>query len=177
MRLGMNYPRGPMAWAEAIGADHVLLVLDALRSELGEERYRTLRCCGGWRRHDRPVCIDHLTLPVADLAASHAFYAAALGALGWEEIEVEGFPAWGPPDAEDFSIEPGTPPPSGMHIAFAVDSHEAVEAFHAAAVAAGGRDNGGRASARTTTPATTRPSCWIGHRDGGNNVEAVFHGR
>jgi 3-hydroxybutyryl-CoA dehydrogenase len=29
-----------MEWAEAIGADHVLLVLDALRSELGEERYR-----------------------------------------------------------------------------------------------------------------------------------------
>jgi 3-hydroxybutyryl-CoA dehydrogenase len=40
MVLGLNQPRGPLAWCEAIGADHVLAVLDALRAELGEERYR-----------------------------------------------------------------------------------------------------------------------------------------
>jgi 3-hydroxybutyryl-CoA dehydrogenase len=40
MTLGMNHPRGPFAWLEAIGVDHVLTVLDALRGELGEERYR-----------------------------------------------------------------------------------------------------------------------------------------
>src|SRR4051794_6957578 len=40
MVLGLNQPRGPLAWCEAIGADHVLAVLDALRDELGEERYR-----------------------------------------------------------------------------------------------------------------------------------------
>jgi 3-hydroxybutyryl-CoA dehydrogenase len=40
MVLGLNHPRGPLAWADAIGLDHVLAVLDALRRELGEERYR-----------------------------------------------------------------------------------------------------------------------------------------
>jgi 3-hydroxybutyryl-CoA dehydrogenase len=40
MELGVNHPRGPIAWSEAIGLDHVLVVLDALRDELGEERYR-----------------------------------------------------------------------------------------------------------------------------------------
>ena len=40
MVLGLNHPHGPFAWGDAIGADHVLAVLDGLRSELGEERYR-----------------------------------------------------------------------------------------------------------------------------------------
>jgi 3-hydroxybutyryl-CoA dehydrogenase len=40
MRLGFNYPRGPLQWGDAIGLDHALAVLDALREELGEERYR-----------------------------------------------------------------------------------------------------------------------------------------
>jgi 3-hydroxybutyryl-CoA dehydrogenase len=40
MVLGMNHPRGPFAWAEAIGLKHVLAILDALHGELGEERYR-----------------------------------------------------------------------------------------------------------------------------------------
>ncbi len=40
MRLGFNHPRGPFEWAAAIGPARVVSVLDALRSELGEERYR-----------------------------------------------------------------------------------------------------------------------------------------
>jgi 3-hydroxybutyryl-CoA dehydrogenase len=40
MRLGFNYPRGPLEWAEAIGLDHVLAVLDGLWTERREERYR-----------------------------------------------------------------------------------------------------------------------------------------
>ncbi|HST55480.1 MAG TPA: 3-hydroxyacyl-CoA dehydrogenase NAD-binding domain-containing protein [Solirubrobacteraceae bacterium] len=40
MELGLNYPHGPFAWAEAIGLDHVLAVLDALNDEYREERYR-----------------------------------------------------------------------------------------------------------------------------------------
>jgi 3-hydroxybutyryl-CoA dehydrogenase len=38
---GLNYPRGPLAWADEIGLDHVLMVLDALYEERREERYRT----------------------------------------------------------------------------------------------------------------------------------------
>jgi 3-hydroxybutyryl-CoA dehydrogenase len=40
MRLGFNYPRGPFEWREAIGAPRLLGMLDALHTELGEERYR-----------------------------------------------------------------------------------------------------------------------------------------
>ena len=38
---GMNHPRGPLGWADLIGLDHVLSVLDALYDEYREERYRT----------------------------------------------------------------------------------------------------------------------------------------
>lgn len=38
---GLNYPRGILAWADRIGLDHVISVLDALFLERGEERYRT----------------------------------------------------------------------------------------------------------------------------------------
>ncbi|MCW3030727.1 MAG: 3-hydroxybutyryl-CoA dehydrogenase [Solirubrobacterales bacterium] len=40
MTLGLSYPRGPLAWADTIGLDHVLTVLDALCDEYREERYR-----------------------------------------------------------------------------------------------------------------------------------------
>jgi 3-hydroxybutyryl-CoA dehydrogenase len=40
MLHGLSYPRGILAWADEIGADHVLSVLDALVLERGEERYR-----------------------------------------------------------------------------------------------------------------------------------------
>ncbi|WP_354697790.1 Fatty acid oxidation complex subunit alpha [Paraconexibacter sp. AEG42_29] len=40
LQLGLNHPHGAFAWGDAIGLDHVLMVLDALRAELGEERYR-----------------------------------------------------------------------------------------------------------------------------------------
>ncbi len=41
MRHGVNYPRGPMAWAEAVGLDYFARVLANLRDHYGEERYRT----------------------------------------------------------------------------------------------------------------------------------------
>ncbi len=40
MTLGLSYPRGPLAWADTIGLDHVLSVLDALCAEYREDRYR-----------------------------------------------------------------------------------------------------------------------------------------
>ena len=120
----------------------------------------------------RGVCIDHLTLPVADLDASRLFYAAALGGLGWSEVSVENMPTWGPPGSEDFTIAPGTPPPNGMHLAFAADTREQVDAFHAGGLAAGGRDNGAPGP---------RPQYSAGYYAAflldpdGNNVEAVLH--
>ena len=40
MLLGLNHPHGPLAWADAIGLDHVLAVLDGLQEHFREERYR-----------------------------------------------------------------------------------------------------------------------------------------
>jgi 3-hydroxybutyryl-CoA dehydrogenase len=40
MLLGVNHPHGPLIWGDAIGLDHVLLILDALNDEYREERYR-----------------------------------------------------------------------------------------------------------------------------------------
>ena len=40
LTLGLSHPRGPVAWSEAIGLDHVLAVVDALWEERREERYR-----------------------------------------------------------------------------------------------------------------------------------------
>ncbi|VVO46582.1 3-hydroxyacyl-CoA dehydrogenase PaaH [Pseudomonas fluorescens] len=40
MRAGVNYPQGPLAWADAIGLEHVLNVLENLQASYGEERYR-----------------------------------------------------------------------------------------------------------------------------------------
>ncbi len=40
MRYGVNYPRGPLAWADAIGLPWVLRVLDNLAGTYGEDRYR-----------------------------------------------------------------------------------------------------------------------------------------
>ncbi|PTL56324.1 3-hydroxyacyl-CoA dehydrogenase NAD-binding domain-containing protein [Paraconexibacter algicola] len=40
MELGVNHPRGPLAWGDHIGLDHVLGVIAGLHAETGEERYR-----------------------------------------------------------------------------------------------------------------------------------------
>jgi 3-hydroxybutyryl-CoA dehydrogenase len=40
MTKGVNYPKGLLAWADALGAPTILARLDALREEYGEERYR-----------------------------------------------------------------------------------------------------------------------------------------
>lgn len=40
MRLGVNYPQGPLRWADQIGLDDVLAVLEGLERETGDDRYR-----------------------------------------------------------------------------------------------------------------------------------------
>jgi 3-hydroxybutyryl-CoA dehydrogenase len=48
MRLGFNHPRGPFEWAREIGPEAVLATLDALRSELGHDRYRAAPILRDW---------------------------------------------------------------------------------------------------------------------------------
>jgi 3-hydroxybutyryl-CoA dehydrogenase len=53
MTLGLNYPRGPLAWADQIGLDNVLAVLDSLWEEYREERYRPAPALRGLVRAGR----------------------------------------------------------------------------------------------------------------------------
>ena len=94
--------------------------------------------------------IDHTGVSVSDFEASKAFYVAALAAIGYEKLmefgpEVTGSVAvagFGEPPKPDFWINAGTPQVPPVHVAFRVASRAQVRAFHAAALAAGGTDNG-----------------------------------
>ncbi len=87
--------------------------------------------------------IDHLSLNVSDMAASRAFYEAALEPLGFGVVmEWEGRVAFGPAARPIFFIGRREPVQSGLHIAFQAADRSGVDAFHAAALQAGGSDNG-----------------------------------
>lgn len=53
MKLGTNYPRGPIEWGRQIGFDKVVRVLEHLQSEYGEERYRVAPLLRRWSRLGR----------------------------------------------------------------------------------------------------------------------------
>lgn len=53
MKLGVNYPTGPIAWAKQLGYANVLSVLDHLYSEFHEERYRAAPLLRRWERVER----------------------------------------------------------------------------------------------------------------------------
>ncbi len=50
MRLGVSYPHGPLAWGRALGFHRILAILDHLRREYGEERYRASVLLRRWAR-------------------------------------------------------------------------------------------------------------------------------
>lgn len=125
----------------------------------------------------RRVVVDHVSIGVSDLERSRAFYRRALEPLGftehgpWREGVRE--TSFGVPGAADFAISLEYPPGASVHVAFAAESRAHVDAFHAAALAAGGRDNGAPGP---------RPEYSSGYYGAfvldpdGNNIEAVFHG-
>ena len=98
--------------------------------------------------------IDHTGVSVSDYARSKAFYTQALGAIGYEVLmevpaalsgktDAAGFGDTGAtPPKPDFWIGQGTPNRPAVHVAFRVRQRAQVDAFHAAGLAAGGRDNG-----------------------------------
>ena len=117
--------------------------------------------------------IDHVVLEVGDVQRSKDFYAAALAPLGLELTkEFPGMSGFGRDGKPWFWIREGEAGP-GVHVAFMAADHAAVEAFHAAALAAGGEDNGGPGE---------RPQYHAGYYGAfvldpdGNNIEAVNRG-
>jgi catechol 2,3-dioxygenase-like lactoylglutathione lyase family enzyme len=132
--------------------------------------------------------IDHMGMPVRDIARATEFYRKALAPLGYGIVmEVSAAESghgdavgFGPPGkAEDFQsgkpsfwIGEGEPLAGHVHVAFLARSREAVDAFYRAALAAGGKDNG---------PPGLRPHYHANYYGAfvldldGNNIEAVCH--
>jgi len=124
---------------------------------------------------------DHIGFTVSDIARSKAFYAGALAPLGIGLVmevtpEMTGGHAhvgYGHDGNPYFWIGNGDGALRGkLHVAFAAANRATVDAFHAAALAAGGRDNGGPGIRAQYHP----------HYYGafaldpeGNNIEAVTH--
>jgi catechol 2,3-dioxygenase-like lactoylglutathione lyase family enzyme len=120
--------------------------------------------------------IDHVKISCTDLDASRAFYSTALAPFGYKLVydgeSSLGFGIGdGGDDDEPFALELGEP--VRTHIAFTADSTGQVDAFHAAALAAGGTDNGAPGE---------RPygayyyAAFVLDPDG-HNIEAVYHRR
>jgi catechol 2,3-dioxygenase-like lactoylglutathione lyase family enzyme len=122
------------------------------------------------------LVIDHIGVGVRNYEESVEFYSRALGPLGLElvaETETDNRSAgFGYKGRDDFWIHEGRPV-GRMHVAFEAQSTEQVDAFHAAALEAGGRDNGAP-GIRKEYSATYYAAFVLDPN--GNNIEAVFHG-
>ena len=86
---------------------------------------------------------DHIGFGVTNLAKSKAFYLQALQPLG-VEVAMEGpyGVGLGRNHKPSLWISEAKERPAHLHLAFVADTREQVDAFHAAALAAGGKDNG-----------------------------------
>ena len=121
--------------------------------------------------------IDHLGIPVRNIAASRRFYEAALAPLGYRVMGEEtnglgnNIVLMGV-DEVDFVIADGEPVSTGVHHAFRAESRAAVDGFHAGALAAGGRDNGAPGIREHYHP--DYYAAFVIDPDG-MNVEAVCH--
>jgi catechol 2,3-dioxygenase-like lactoylglutathione lyase family enzyme len=126
------------------------------------------------------VEIDHTGLSVSDYAAAKKFYAEALAPLGMA-VRME-FPAsvtgsvdvcgLGPEGRPFFWLSSGCKQTPRFHIAFRADSRAMVDAFHKAAMAAGGKDNGGPGVREMYHP--NYYAAFVLDPDG-HNIEAVCH--
>jgi catechol 2,3-dioxygenase-like lactoylglutathione lyase family enzyme len=123
--------------------------------------------------------LDHVGLEVSDYERSKAFYAAALAPLGVALLMEFAESAAGFGSETKIGPKPyfwiharGRQVVSGAHVAFVAADREAVDAFHAAALAAGAEDNGAPGPRPIYHPQYY--GAFVLDPDG-NNVEAVCH--
>lgn len=122
--------------------------------------------------------IDHVSVVVSDYAKSSAFYLRSLALTGYSRLvelpAADGHRTAGfcHDDGSDFWIAQGQEDGPRIHIAFRVSSRATVDAFHEAAVAAGGRDNGAPGLRPRYHP--NYYSAYVLDPDG-HNIEAVCH--
>ena len=119
--------------------------------------------------------LDHVGFTVGDYERSRAFYEKALAPLGLTLLmePVPGVAGFGEGQKPFFWIDTRAPSAqTAIHVAFAAESRELVDAFHAAALEAGGADNGGPGIREIYHPSYY--GAYVLDPDG-NNVEAVCH--
>ena len=119
---------------------------------------------------------DHVKFGVSDFAASKAFFAKALEPLG-VKIVAEGVPTYGvelvgPNSNASLVLHQTEEKPAHLHLAFAAENRQQVEAFYRAALEAGGKDNGAP-GLRPHYHANYYAAFVIG--PDGHNIEAVCH--
>jgi len=116
--------------------------------------------------------IDHLSVNVGNLDRSKAFYEKALAPLGYAAImSFDDAVGLGVPPKPDFWLV-ASGALATVHVAFRADSRAMVDAFHRAALAAGGRDNGAPGLRPHYHP--NYYGAFVLDLDG-HNVEAVCH--
>jgi catechol 2,3-dioxygenase-like lactoylglutathione lyase family enzyme len=113
--------------------------------------------------------LDHVHLRVADVETSKRFYRAVLAAIGLPDVVQEG-PGFF--YADEIFVDKADGYTTRVHLAFQAADRETVQAFHRAALAAGGKDNGAPGE-RKYHPGYY--AAFVLDPDG-NNLEAVFHG-
>jgi catechol 2,3-dioxygenase-like lactoylglutathione lyase family enzyme len=114
---------------------------------------------------------DHVSFKANDLASSRHFYVEALKPLGVTVVaENESFVMLGSPSGGKFVIASGERAAAPVHLAFAAATRAQVREFHAAALAAGGKDNG--APGLRPKYSATYYGAFV-FDPNGNNVEAV----
>jgi len=118
--------------------------------------------------------LDHVTIGVTDFAKARDFYDKALAPLGVARLYGDGahFAGYGEAPRAWFWIGIRDAVVTGAHIAFAAKSRADVDAFYRAALAAGGRDNGGPGLRPNYAP--TYYGAFVLDPDG-HNIEAVCH--
>jgi catechol 2,3-dioxygenase-like lactoylglutathione lyase family enzyme len=119
--------------------------------------------------------LDHVGFGVSDCQRSKAFYEKALAPLGVTLLmePVQQAAGFGKDGKPFFWIESrGRAVQGSLHIAFAVEDRETVDAYHAAALEAGGTDNGAPGVRAIYHPHYY--GAYVLDPDG-NNIEAVCH--
>ena len=117
--------------------------------------------------------IDHIGIAVTDLEKSIAFYEKALAPLGYAHVMTHGKAAgFGPGGKPIFWIEGESQSGGRNHVAIRTSSRKLVREFHAAAIAAGGKDNGAPGPRPHYHP--DYYGAFVLDPDG-HNIEAVCH--
>lgn len=126
-------------------------------------------------KRTRTVVLDHITVQVRDLKAARRFYPAALGAIGMR-INLDFSSAFGMGSRNEniFWLARDRGASGGGHYAFRVDHREEVDAFHRAALAAGGKDHGAPGPRPDYGP--NYYAAFVKDREG-NNIEVVCYAR